>query len=53
MIGIIIALLLGYWLGKKEKKESKQIDLKYTGSIKYHGVTYGYTRKGEYVEELT
>jgi len=52
MIGIIIALLLGYWLGKNEKKEQKQLDQQYTGSVKYNGVDYGYVREGESVEDL-
>ena len=53
MIGIIIALLLGYWLGKNEKKEQKQIDNEYTDSVKCNRVDYGYVREGESVEDLT
>ena len=52
MIRIIIELLLGYWLGKNEKKEQKQIDKEYTGSVEYN-VDYGYVREGESVEDLT
>ncbi len=52
MLGIIIALLLGYWLGKNEKNEQKQIDKEYSGSVKYGGVDYGYVREGESVEDL-
>ena len=49
MIGIIIAFLLGYWLG--EKKETKQEE--YTGKIEYNGMDYGYVRDGESVKDLT
>ncbi|MDE1831406.1 MAG: hypothetical protein KGI02_03440 [Thaumarchaeota archaeon] len=52
MIGIILALLLGYWLGKNEKKEPKQINSEYTGSVEYNGVDYGYVREGESAEDL-
>jgi len=52
VIGIIIALLLGYWLGKNEKKEQKQLDQQYAGSVKYNRVDYGYVKKGESVEDL-
>ena len=53
MLGIIIALLLGYWLGRNEKKEQKQIDKECAGSVKYNGVDYGYIGEGESVEDLT
>lgn len=53
MIGIILALLLGYWLGKNEKKEQKQMDKEYTGSVEYDGIDYGYVREGESVRDLT
>ncbi len=53
MIGIIIALLLGYWIGKSEKNEQKQIEQEYTGSVQYNKVDYGYVREGESVEDLT
>lgn len=53
MIGIIIAILVGYWMGKNEKQTSKQIDAEYTGSMKYNGVDYGYVRDGESVRDLT
>lgn len=43
MIGIIIAFLLGYWLG--EKKEPTQSE--------YSGIGYGYVRDGESVRDLT
>ena len=52
MLGIIIALLLGYWLGKNEKKEQKQIHKEYADSVKYAEVDYGYVRQGESVEDL-
>lgn len=52
MIGIILALLFGYWLGKNEKKERKQIDKEYNDSIGCDGKNYGYTREGESVEDL-
>jgi len=52
MLGIIIALLLGYWLGKNEKKEQKRIEKEYAGSVKCYGVDYGYVREGESVEDL-
>jgi hypothetical protein len=55
MIGIIIAFVLGYWLG--EKKESKQEeyvrDHEYTGKIEYNDMDYGYVRDGESVKDLT
>ncbi len=51
MIDIIIALLVGSWLGKKEELEQK--DQEYTGSINYNGVDYGYVREGESVKDLT
>lgn len=53
MIGIIIALLVGYWFGKNEKQVPKQIDSEYTGSIEYNGIDYGYVRDGESVRDLT
>ena len=52
MLGIIIALLLGYWLGKNEKKEQKRIGKEYFDSVKYGGADYGYVREGESVEDL-
>lgn len=52
MLGIIIALLLGYWLGKNEKKEQKQIDNKHDDFPWCDGKNYGYVRKGESVEDL-
>ena len=52
MIGIILALLFGYWLGKSEKKEQKQLDQQYNGSIEYDGKNYGYVKEGESVEDL-
>ena len=52
MIGVILALLFGYWLGKNEKKEQKQIDKEYVGSIECDGKNYGYVREGESVEDL-
>ena len=52
MIGIILALLLGYWLGKNEKQEQKQIEKEYAGSIEHDGKNYGYVREGESVEDL-
>lgn len=51
MIDVIIALLLGYWLGKKE--DTKQKDQEYTGSIKYNSMDYGYVRDGESIKDLT
>ncbi len=49
MIGIIIAFLLGYWLGEKGKPKQKE----YTESIKYNEMDYGYARDGESVKDLT
>ena len=49
MIGIIIAFLLGYWLG--EKKEPRQKE--YTGKIEDNDMDYGYVRDGESVKDLT
>ena len=43
MIDIIIVILLGYWLGKKE--EPRQRDQEYTGSIEYNGMDYGYVKE--------
>jgi len=52
MIGIIIALLVGYWLGKNDKVP-KQIDVEYTDSVQYDGADYSYIRSGESVRDLT
>lgn len=52
MIGIIIALLVGYWMGKNEKQIPKQSDMEYSGSVECNGMDYGYVRDGESVRDL-
>ena len=52
MIGIIIALLLGYWLGKKENEDPKQKDQEYKGFVEFDGMNYGYVKDGESVQDL-
>ena len=49
MIGIIIAFLLGYWLGEKNQPKPK----KYTSSIEYNEIDYGYVKDGESIKDLT
>jgi len=53
MIGIIIALLVGYWLGKNEKQVPNQIDSEYSATVECNGMDYGYVRDGESVRDLT
>ncbi|MDE1818372.1 MAG: hypothetical protein KGI19_07195 [Thaumarchaeota archaeon] len=53
MIGIIIALFVGYYLGKNEKQDQKQTEVEYTGAVEYNGMNYGYVKDGESVRDLT